>query len=499
MGIKSLLAYPIAILVRGLVYSIHQNAEVTQKALLKKLIKTAKNTAFGKKHQFERIQDYQDFVKQVPVKDYEQNKEFFDQIVAGKTNITWPGKPIYFAKTSGTTSGAKYIPITKDSINPHISAARNALLMYIAETKNTTFFNKKMIFLQGSPVLEDTNGIPTGRLSGIVYHHVPKWLVSNRMPSYETNCIEDWETKIDAIAEETIKEDMSLISGIPPWCIMYFEKLLEKTGKQTVKEIFPNFELFVYGGVNYAPYKEKIEKLIGFKIPTIETYPASEGFFAYQFFQGATGLLLNLEGGIFYEFIKSEDFYKSNPKRYLIGEVEIGVNYVLIVSTNAGLWAYNTGDTVKFTALKPYMIIVTGRIKHFLSAFGEHVIAEEVEYAMAKASEKFRLAISEFTVAPLIAKNDNEISCHEWLIEIENHNFDIENFAIALDQTLQEKNVYYQDLRAGNILSMPKITLLPKGTFKQYQYQRGKLGGQNKVQRLGNDRSLADELTKLND
>lgn len=494
MGLKSFLAYPIAVLVRGIVYSIHQKGVLSQQALLKKLVKKAQNTQFGKDHQFHQIKNYEDFKQQIPVRDYEQAKSYFDEIIAGKENITWPKKPIYFAKTSGTTSGAKYIPITKDSINHHIAAARNALFMYIAETKNARFFDRKMIFLQGSPELEDTNGIPTGRLSGIVYHHVPKWLMSNRMPTYATNCIEDWETKLDKIVEETLQEDMSLISGIPPWCIMYFEKLIEKSGKQTVKEIFPNFELFVYGGVNYEPYKEKIQFLIGFDIPVVETYPASEGFFAYQFLQNEKGLLLNLEGGILYEFIKTDDLYKSNPKRCLIDEVEIGVNYVLIVSTNAGLWAYNTGDTVKFVSIKPYKIIVTGRVKHFISAFGEHVIAEEVEFAMSQASKEFNLNISEFTVAPLVAKNEQDVSCHEWLIEIENHHFDIVGFTKTIDKILQERNVYYQDLRAGNILSEPKITLLKEGTFQKYQSSTGKLGGQNKVQRLANDRVIANQL-----
>lgn len=497
MGLKSFLAYPIAVLVRGMVYSIHQNGGETQHALLKKLVKVAGNTQFGKDHQFYQIKNYEDFKQKIPIRDYEQAKKYFNKIIAGEKNITWPEKPIYFAKTSGTTSGVKYIPITKESINHHIIAARNALLVYIAETKNADFFDKKMIFLQGSPKLEDTKGIPTGRLSGIAYHHVPKWLLGNRMPTYETNCIDDWETKLDKIVEETLHEDMSLVSGIPPWCIMYFEKLLEKSGKKTVQEIFPNFELFVYGGVNYEPYKEKIKSLVGFDIPVVETYPASEGFFAYQFFQTDTGLLLNLGAGILYEFIKTVALSQLNPKRCLIDEVEIGVNYVLIVSTNAGLWAYNTGDTVKFTSLKPYKIIVTGRVKHFISAFGEHVIVEEVEFAMSQASQKFNLNISEFTVAPLVAKNKQDASCHEWLIEIENHHFDIAGFTKTIDKILQERNVYYQDLRAGNILGEPKITLLPKDTFQKYQSSVGKLGGQNKVQRLSNDRELADNLLNI--
>lgn len=497
MGLKSFLAYPIAVLVRGIVYSIHQKGDLSQHALLKKMVKTAQNTQFGKDHQFYQIENYEDFKQQIPVRDYEQAKSYFDEIIAGKENITWPKKPIYFAKTSGTTSGAKYIPITKDSINHHIAAARNALLMYIAETKKADFFDKKMIFLQGSPELENVNGIPTGRLSGIVYHHVPKWLLSNRMPSYETNCIEDWETKLDKIVDETLSEDMSVISGIPPWCIMYFEKLIERTGKKSIHEIFPNFKLFVYGGLNYEPYREKIQSLIGYNIPTIETYPASEGFFAYQFSQKDSGLLLNLEGGILYEFIEVKNLSQPNPKRCLIDEVKIGVNYVLIVSTNAGLWAYNTGDTVKFVSLKPYKIIVTGRIKHYLSAFGEHVIAEEVESVISKVSKEMNISIIEFTVTPNIAQNDEEKSCHEWLIEIENADIDLPSFKSKVDDLLQEKNIYYKDLREGNILDSPKITLLQKNTFKKFQVLNGKLGGQNKVQHLSNDRNIANQLLSM--
>ena len=410
------------------------------------LISPANNTLFGSNHNFNKITTYNDFKHNIPVRDYEKLRIYIDEIVAGKKDICWNGKPNYFAKTSGTTSGAKFIPITQDSINHHIVAARNALFDYVSETNKGDFFNRKMIFLQGSPILTDTNGIKTGRLSGLVYHHVPKWLVGNRKPTYETNCIEDWELKVDAIVEETYQEDMSLISGIPPWCIMYFEKLIEKTGKKTVQEIFPNFKLFIYGGLNYEPYREKIESLIGFNIDTIETYPASEGFFAYQNKQNDKGLLLNFDAGIFYEFIKGEDFDKENSERIYLKDVKFGVNYVLIVSTNAGLWAYNTGDTVKFTSLKPFKIIVSGRIKHFISAFGEHVIAEEIESVLSETAKKFSLIVEEFTVAPFIAKNKEDHSYHEWFIEISNNNFVIDKIALHLDLLLQQKNVYLEGL-----------------------------------------------------
>lgn len=497
MKFKSKIIKPLAKIMSKMNASSQNNAVKIQTKVLKNLILNAKNTAFGKDHSFEKITNYESFKSQVPVRDYEKLRIYIDRIVAGESDICWNGKPNYFAKTSGTTSGSKFIPITKDSINHHIVAARNALFDYVAETNNNDFFDRKMIFLQGSPILTDTNGVKTGRLSGLVYHHVPKWLVGNRKPTYETNCISDWEQKVDAIVEETYQEDMSLISGIPPWCIMYFEKLIEKTGKQTIQEIFPNFKLFIYGGLNYEPYREKIESLIGFNIDTIETFPASEGFFAYQNQQNDKGLLLNINAGIFYEFIKVEDFDKENSKRICLKDAKLNVNYVLIVSTNAGLWAYNTGDTVKFTSLKPYKIIVSGRIKHFISAFGEHVIGEEVEFAISKMAKDFNLQIEEFTVAPFIAKNNADASYHEWFIEFAQDDLDCDKIAQNIDESLQAKNTYYKDLREGNLLSLPKISIIKKDGFKEYQLSKGKLGGQNKVVHLSNDRILADELFKF--
>ena len=494
MNLKSKVISPLAKLMSKLNFVAQKNAVNFQKKILKSLITKAKATHFGKDHSFGGITDYKSFTTQVPVRDYEKLKVYIDRIVAGEVDVCWKGRPNYFAKTSGTTSGAKFIPITRDSINHHIIAARNALFDYVAETGKSDFFDRKMIFLQGSPVLTDTNGINTGRLSGLVYNHVPKWLVANRKPTYETNCITDWEEKVDAIVEETYQEDMSLISGIPPWCIMYFEKLIEKTGKKTIQEIFPNFKLFIYGGLNYEPYREKIENLIGFNIDTIETCPASEGFFAYQNKQNDKGLLLNINAGIFYEFIKVEDFHTETPKRIFLEEVVLGVNYVLIVSTNAGLWAYNTGDTIKFTSLNPYKIIVSGRIKHFISAFGEHVIAEEVEFVISKMAKTFNLIIEEFSVAPFVAKNKEDSSYHEWFIEFSNDHIDSVKIANNIDKSLQAKNIYYKDLREGNLLSLPKVSLIKKGGFKEYQLSKGKLGGQNKVVHLSNDRILANDL-----
>ncbi len=474
------------------------NPLAAQDRIFKSLLAQAKDTAFGKAHNFDIIQNHEDFCKQVRVRDYEDLKKYIDEVVNGKEDVLWPGKPLYLAKTSGTTSGAKYIPLTKESLPYHIEAARNAILNYIHETGKADFVDGKMIFLQGSPELKEKKGIRLGRLSGIVAHFVPKYLQKNRLPSWKTNCIDDWEVKVNAIVEETFQQDMTVISGIPSWVLMYFEKLKEKTQKP-VGDLFKNFNLFIYGGVNYEPYRAKFENLIGRKVDSIELFPASEGFFAYQDSQKEKGMLLLLNSGIFYEFIKADEFFTENPKRYTIGEVEVGVNYALIISTNAGLWAYNIGDTITFTTIKPYKIIVTGRIKHYISAFGEHVIGKEVEEAMRIATENSGIRINEFTVAPQITPKEG-LPYHEWLIEfdvdVSENIIDLDSFAIQLDKAMRQQNVYYDDLINGNVLRTAVVTKIPRNGFQEYMKSIGKLGGQNKLPRLSNDRKIADFLTK---
>lgn len=492
MSIKSIAARLFASQVVKKTKAWSSNSVATQNKVFQELIRQAKNTQFGKDHHFEQIQTPSDFAQQVPVRDYEQLKPYVDRVVKGEENVLWKGKPLYFAKTSGTTSGAKYIPLTKESMPYHIEAARNAILHYIHETGKADFVDGKMIFLQGSPILEEKNGINLGRLSGIVAHFVPKYLQKNRMPSWETNCIEDWETKVNAIVEETFNENMSVISGIPSWVQMYFEKLQQKANKP-VGDIFPNFNLFIYGGVNYEPYRAKFENLIGRKVDSIELFPASEGFFAYQDSQKEKGMLLLLNSGIFYEFIKSEEFSTENPRRYTIGEVELGVNYVLILSTNAGLWGYNIGDTVQFTSLAPYRVVVSGRIKHYISAFGEHVIGKEVESALQEAMEGSAIRVNEFTVAPQINPTEG-LPYHEWLIEFENAPDNLAVFALQIDDAMRKQNVYYDDLIVGNVLRPLVITNVSKNGFQDYMKSIGKLGGQNKIPRLSNDRKIADAL-----
>ncbi|MFD3002558.1 GH3 auxin-responsive promoter family protein [Pontibacter toksunensis] len=496
MGVKALLSKPLAAYMHRKHQNWIDNPVEAQQTIFKHILKKAQPTRFGRDHGFASIKSHADFVKAVPVRDYEGLKDYIAQVKQGEKDVLWPGKPLYLAKTSGTTSGTKYIPISQDSISNHINGARDALLAYVYETGQSQFLDGKLIFLSGSPILEEVGGIHTGRLSGIANHHVPGYLRTNQLPSYDTNCIEDWETKLDQIIEETIDQNMTLISGIPPWVQMYFDKLMRQTGKQ-IKDIFPNFQLFVYGGVNFEPYRKKLFESVGKQVDSIELFPASEGFFAYQDKQGDSGLLLLLDSGIFYEFIPTEEYFKENPTRLTIGEVEVGVNYALVISSNAGLWGYSIGDTVKFTSVKPYKLIVSGRIKHFISAFGEHVIGEEVEKAMKLTMAKFsNVELIEFTVAPYVSQSHGQ-SYHEWLVEFARAPHNMDAFAEELDEQLQKLNSYYYDLIKGNILKHLKITPLPPGTFREYMKSQGKLGGQNKVPRLSNDRQLADGLLAI--
>ncbi len=493
MGIKASLSLPFAKFIVSKNNIWKNNAVSVQEKIMLNLVNKAKNTSFGKDHSFSKIKNYENFKSYIPIRDYEKLRLYIEDVIKGKESVLWPGRPVYFCKTSGTTSGTKYIPITKESMPNHISAARDAILTYIAETKNTSIVNGKMIFLQGSPSLVKTGDILTGRLSGIVAHHIPSYLKQNRLPSFETNCIEDWDEKVDAIVEETISEKMSVISGIPPWVQMYFEKLQKKTGV-LIGDLFPKFKLFIYGGVNYDPYRKTFEKLIGKKVDTLELYPASEGFIAYQDSQQKEGMLLCVNHGIFYEFIPVDEFFKKDPLRISLVDVKIGINYVIILNTNAGLWGYNIGDTIRFVSIDPYRIVVSGRINHFTSAFGEHVISEEVERSLKDALEKSPAQINEFHVAPQVNPKSG-LPYHEWLIEFKEAPKSINSFKKILDDALQNQNNYYKDLISGRVLRPLEITIIKQGNFRKYMDSIGRLGGQNKVPRLANDRKIANKLT----
>ena len=470
------------------------NPEETQEKVLKNLIKQGLKTRFGKDHGFEKIKDLNHFRSLIPIRDYENFRPYIESVLEGEKDILWPGRPIYFAKSSGTTSGVKFIPITKASMPQHIRAAREALLNYIYQTGKTDIVNGKHIFIQGSPVLENSRGVAVGRLSGIVAHYVPSYLQKNRLPSWETNCIEDWEAKVEAIVSETEKQNMTIIGGIPSWVQMYFEMLTSKAGK-TVGELFPNFSLFVYGGVNFEPYRGVFKKLIGRTTDSLEFYPASEGFFAYQDIQGESGLLLLLDHGIYYEFILASTFFDKNPQVFTLDEVELDKNYVMIISSTAGLWRYNIGDTIQFKSTYPFRIVVSGRIKHFISAFGEHVIVSEVEKALKQAidSDLTNVTVREFTVAPQVEPQKG-LPYHEWFIEFDNPPINLESFASRIDKAMQAQNIYYNDLIIGKILRPLLIRNVAPEGFKKYMKSEGKLGGQNKVPRVSDNRKIADVL-----
>jgi len=495
MGIKSYIAkhYAAFLVNRSKKAVLHPNE--AQQKVFDELIEKARNTKFGRDHKFHLIADYQSFKNQVPLREYEGFKPYIDAMMNEEENVLWPGFPIYICKTSGTTSGAKYIPISKESISNHINSAKLALLYYINSTGKSDFVSGKMIFLQGSPLLDVKGKIKLGRLSGIVANHVPSYLQKNRLPSMETNCIEDWETKVDKIVEETKTEDLRLISGIPSWVQMYFERLLKSTEASDIKSIFPKFSLFVYGGVNFEPYRPVFQKLIGDIIPSVETYPASEGFIAFQDEQNSEGLLLVVNDGIFYEFIPTNEYGSEDPTRLNLSQVELNVNYAIVLNTNAGLWGYVIGDTVKFVSKEPYRIVVSGRIKHFTSAFGEHVIGEEVEKALKMGMQKQGGSIKEFHVAPQIKPTEG-LPFHEWLIEFEEYPNDLNAFAKEIEHALQNQNPYYKDLVTGKVLRPLVIIELHKEAFMNTMKSKGKLGGQNKIPRLANDRQFAQDLEK---
>jgi hypothetical protein len=493
MGIRSFLSRPFAYVVARQQRQWSLQPENTQRKVFNSIIRKATDTQFGADHDYKSINSYEDFKARVPIRDYEGLSAYVNRIIAGEKDILWPGMPIYFAKTSGTTSGTKYIPITSDSVHNHLNSARNALLSYVHETGRSKFLDGKLIFLSGSPILDMSGFVPTGRLSGIVNHHVPNYLRTNQMPTYETNCIDDWEAKVEKIIDETLSERMTLISGIPPWVQMYFDRINERTGK-LIKDVFPDFSVFVYGGVNFEPYRAKLYESIGKKVDSIETYPASEGFIAYQDSQEAEGLLLLLNSGIYYEFIPADEYFNEHPTRLNIEQIELNKNYAVIINSNAGLWGYSIGDTVKFISKNPYRLVVTGRIKHFISAFGEHVIGEEVEKAMKHGMEQVKgVEVLEFTVAPQVTPAEG-LPLHEWYVEFGNQPEDFEAFESVIDKKLQELNSYYEDLIVGKVLRPLKIIPLQKDAFRNYMKSQGKLGGQNKVPRLSNDRSLADNL-----
>lgn len=497
MGYKSFLSRPYAHWISRNIHAWSRSAVADQDRILSQLIRQASNTRFGIDHNFGSIQDHRSFTEAVPLRDYEQLRPYIDSILVGEQDVLWPGCPKYLAKTSGTTSGVKYIPLTKASIPNHLRTATTAFMHYASQAKIESVMDGKVIFLSGSPEMDEKTGIPVGRLSGIVNHEVPAWIRSNQLPSYETNCIESWEEKLDAIIRETKDQDMRLISGIPPWVQMYFERLLDETGRSTIIELFPNLQMFMYGGVNYEPYRDTMEQLIGKRLHSLETYPASEGFIAFQDQVEHQGLLLNTRSGIFFEFVPVDQIHDEHPDRLGLRDVELNKDYALIINNNAGLWGYVIGDSIRFVHRDPYRIIVSGRIKHYISAFGEHVIGKEVEDSMLIACHHHGAQVVEYTVAPQVNPEDSLAPYHEWWIEFAQPPDDMQAFTGTLDQELCKQNIYYNDLIEGKVLRPLKTRILHADSFRKYMKSLGKLGGQNKVPRLSNDRKIVDKLQSM--
>lgn len=495
-GIVSILAKPVGKYISGQVKKMANNALSDQEILFHKLIHSAKNTKFGVDHHFNQIHSFADFQKFVPIRDYEEFKHYIQEIKEGKVDIIWPGKPLYFAKTSGTTSGVKYIPISKESMPYHFSSARNAVFNYAALINDFSYLDGKLIFLSGSPETSVVGGIPTGRLSGLVNLHIPSLFKRSQLPSFKTNCLEDWDTKVEKIIEECIGQDLRLISGIPPWVQMFAEKILDRTGKKNIKEVFPNLKMLVSGGVNFAPYKIHYDRLFGEDMPRVDTYPASEGFIGFQYTPGSPALILNTNAGIFFEFVTLDELKKDKPRRLGLAEVKTGETYAVLLSTNAGMWCYNIGDTIEFISLSPYLFVINGRVSQFISAFGEHVIEKEIESALLATCARHASTVSEYTVAPQVNPEQSGKPYHEWFVEFLQAPEDLESFAADLDLAMTNQNIYYKDLISGHILKPLKLNCLQQGAFRNFMRDIGKLGGQNKVPHLRNDRMIADGLVK---
>lgn len=497
MGIITKVVRTIAVRVHKQIEFMAAHPHKFQQSILQNNVKKGRSTSYGEEHSFADIRSYEDYKKHVPLNTFEDLRPYMNRVLEGEKSVLWPGKPLYVVGTSGTTGGIKYIPLSKDSLPYHYNSARNAVFNYTLKYGLMKIFNGKLLFLSGSPELSKTGQITSGRLSGIVNHQIPRWLKFNQIPSWETNTIPDWEEKVYKIAQESLKENMTMISGIPPWVMMYYESLLEQSGAKTIGEIFPNYDLFVYGGVNFEPYRKRLENLVGKQVDSIETYPSSEGFVAFQDIRGDAGMLLNVNGGIFFEFVRADKIHENNPERIQLKDVELGQDYALIMNNNAGLWASILGDVIEFTSLNPYRLIVKGRIEHFISAFGEHIIASEVESAMSTTLSGTGIQISEFTVAPQVNPTEGGLPYHEWIIETDNSAIELSSFGRILDQCMQANNFHYRDLINGKVITRLKLTPVPRGTFNTYMKNKGKLGGQNKIPHLSNDRKIADELIKL--
>ena len=472
-----------------------------QREVLQDLITHGQYTQFGVKHKFAEIFNIRKFKETVPIQEYNDLKPFIDQIMAGEESVLWNTPVEWFAKSSGTTSDkSKFIPITKESIEDnHFQASKDVLSIYYNALPDSDLLTGKGLVIGGShqvhPIKED---IQFGDLSAVLLQNSPIWSSLIRTPELSIALMDEWEEKIESLAQSTINEPVSSIAGVPTWTLILLKRILEITGKKTIKEVWPQFELYIHGGVSFTPYKEQFKKIIGGPINYLEIYNASEGFFAAQNNLEEEGMLLFLDHGIFYEFMPIEEYGKPQPKTIGLDKVVLGKNYAIVISTNGGLWRYLVGDTIQFVELAPFKIKVSGRLKQFINAFGEEVIADNSDKAISQACEDFGVTMNEYTAAP-IYMSDNEHGAHEWLIEFEQKPSDLAAFTICLDKHLQALNSDYEAKRYKNIaLGLPHITAIKKGAFHEWLKQKGKLGGQHKVPRLSNDRNFVEEIKLVN-
>ncbi len=472
-----------------------------QKNTLKYLLNEARNTEWGIKHHYEKIKSTDDYRSYVPVQTYDTLKSYILRMHAGEQNILWSSPIRWFAKSSGTTEDrSKFIPVSKQSLAyTHYRSGKDIMAIYAKNNPKTHVFKGKCLVLSGSISPNQPGArIYSGDISGVLIENLEWWVNLFRTPRKEIALLPDWETKIDRFVEETIHEKVTYLSGVPSWMLVLANRILEKTGKKSLMEVWPDLELFIHGAINFEPYQQSFQNII--QNPNMnyyETYNASEGFFALQDRNERGDMLLMMDYGIYYEFLPMDELSKENPRTLTLQEVETNQNYALIISTNAGLWRYMIGDTIKFTSLQPYRIAITGRTKHFINAFGEELVVENADKALTYACAETGARIKDYTVAPVYLK-ENKAGYHEWLIEFEKAPSDRFIFTQLLDQRLREVNSDYDAKRKGDLtLTMPVIRILPQNTFYIWMKSRGKLGGQHKVPRLCNDRKYADEILSL--
>ena len=483
-GVQNWITYPIS----------------AQRNVLQHLVTQGQYTDFGKKYNFNRLFTIKDFKKRVPIHEYDDLKPYIQRMMNGEENVLWNTPINWFAKSSGTTSDkSKFIPLSEESFKEmHFKASKDVLTHYYNNFPESDLLTGKALVVGGSHQVNSINDeIQYGDLSAVLMQNSPFWGQWIRTPELRIALLDEWENKIEKLAENTLNENVTSIAGVPTWTIILIKRLLEMSGKSTLKEVWPNLELYLHGGVSFTPYRKQMEKLIGGPINYLETYNASEGFFAAQCMPNDEGMLLFTDHGIFYEFLPLEEYGKPDARTVGLRQVELNKNYALVISTNGGLWRYLVGDTVAFTSLKPYKIKVTGRVKYFMNAFGEEVIAENADKAIAKACEVTHTVVNDYTAAPIYF-NENENGAHEWLIEFDSPPEDLDSFTKELDSALKDLNSDYEAKRYKNIaLRMPLVRSVPHGTFQLWLKTKGKLGGQHKVPRLSNERKMIEEINAL--